>query len=57
MSHLYYWAEAFKTLYPNEMTVYYEDDKFICYRLEQNVDSLYNLLIDYGYNDPGKGEE
>ena len=32
------------------MTVYYEDDGFVCYKLEQNVNSLYDLNIDYGYN-------
>lgn len=50
MSHIYYWAQAFQKLYPDAMDVYYEDDEFVCYRLEQNVDNLYNLTIDYGYN-------
>ena len=52
MSHMYYWAQAFKKLYPNEMEIYYETDDFACYRLHQNVESLYNLAIDYGYNNP-----
>ncbi len=52
MSHMYYWAQAFKELYPDEMEVYYETDSFICYRLQQNVNSPYNLAIDYGYNNP-----
>lgn len=50
MSRMYYWAEAFRKMYPNEMTVYYESDVFICYRLEQNIDRLFELGIDYGYN-------
>lgn len=50
MSHMYYWAEKFKELYPNEMEVYEETEDFICYRLRQNDYSLYNLAIDYGYN-------
>ena len=50
MSHLYYWAEAFRELYPNEMEVYYESDEFICYRIRQNQYNLYNFAIDYGYN-------
>ena len=29
--------------YPNESSVYYEDDDFICYFLEQNPDRLINL--------------
>lgn len=49
MSHMYYWAQEFKRLYPNEMEVYYEDDAFVCYRVRQNEYSLYNFAIDYGY--------
>ena len=48
MSHMYEWAQRFQELYPNEMEVYYESDSFICYRLQQNVNSSYNLAIDYG---------
>lgn len=51
MSHMYYWAETFRELFPNEMEIYEETDDFICYRLRQNGYSLYNLAIDYGYND------
>jgi hypothetical protein len=47
---MYYWAQAFDKLYPNEFRVYYEDDEFVCYYIEQNVYDLYNLAIDYGYN-------
>lgn len=50
MSHMYYWAQEFQRLYPQEMTVYLESDQFICYRLEQNTYSPYDLAIDYGYN-------
>ena len=50
MSKMYYWAKSFQKLYPNEMKVYYEDDEFICYRIEQNVFRLYNFAIDYNYN-------
>lgn len=56
MSHMYYWAQKMQTLYPNEMQVYYETDDFICYRLQQNSYSLYDLSIDYGYNDPKSGQ-
>lgn len=52
MSHMYYWAQAFRKLYPNELEVYYETDDFVCYKLHQNVECLYNLAIDYGYNNP-----
>ena len=50
MSRMYYWAQQFMELYPNEMKVYFEDDKFVCYYIEQNVYRLYNFAIDYGYN-------
>jgi len=50
MSHMYYWAQEFQRMYPNEMKVYMETDDFVCYVLEQNTYSLVNLGIDYGYN-------
>ncbi len=50
MSHMYYWAQAFRELYPNEMEVYYETEEFVCYRIRQDGYSLYNFAIDYGYN-------
>lgn len=50
MSHMYYWAQAFRELYPNEMKVYYETDDFVCYRIRQDGYNLYNFAIDYGYN-------
>lgn len=50
MSRMYYWAKEFEKLYPNEFKVYYENDRFVCYYIEQNVYSLYNFAINYGYN-------
>ncbi len=50
MSRMYYWAKEFEKLYPNEFKVYYENDNFVCYYIEQNVYSLYNFAINYGYN-------
>lgn len=50
MSRMYFWAEAFQKMYPNEMQVYYETDEFICYKMKQNMYRLYNFAIDYGYN-------
>lgn len=50
MSHMYYWAQAYMQLYPNEMEVYYETENFVCYRIRQNGYSPYNFAIDYGYN-------
>jgi len=52
MSRMYYWAQEFRKLYPNEVDVYLETDEFVCYRIEQNPYRLYNFAIDYGYNVP-----
>ena len=49
-SKLYYWAKAFKTKFPKEFQVYYEDESFICYRIIQNEYQLYNFALDYGFN-------
>lgn len=51
MSRLFYWAQAFQILYPNEMRVYYETYDFVCYEIDQNPYRLFDLSIDYyGYN-------
>lgn len=50
MARMYYWAQEFMRLYPNEMTVFMENDTFVCYRVTQNPYNLYNFAIDYGYN-------
>ncbi len=50
MSKMYYWAKRYQEIYPEDFTVYYEDDEFICYRLVQNTSFLNNLMVDYGYN-------
>lgn len=42
-SEMYYWCQNFKTVYPNEIKVYYEDEDFICYVVRQNPDHLYDL--------------
>lgn len=50
MSKMYYWANEYMRLYPNDFSIYYEDNEFICYKLIQNTSNLNNLIIDYGYN-------
>ncbi len=57
MSRMYYWAQAFQKLYPNEMRVYYETDRFLCYCIEQDLYSPINFAIDYGYNMTGRTSE
>ncbi len=49
MSKMYYWAMEFQSMYPNEMSVYYETDQFVCYVVDQDSYSPLNLAIDYGY--------
>jgi hypothetical protein len=49
MSKMYYWAQELQKLFPEDVSVYYEDDDFICYKLVQNTSNLYNLNIDYEY--------
>lgn len=44
-SKMYYWCQAFKERYPNEVKVYYEDDCLVCYYWEQNPERPYNLVI------------
>ncbi len=39
------WIDDFSTIYPNEVHVYYEDDDFVCYYIEQNTYKLYQLNI------------
>jgi len=50
MSKLYYWAQTFRKMFENEISVYYEDDEFICYEIRQNVDRPFDLSFDYGFN-------
>lgn len=50
MSRLYFWAQEFLKMYPNEMKVYFETENFVCYKISQNMYRLYNFAIDYGYN-------
>lgn len=57
MSHMYYWAQKFMELYPNVMNVYYETDRFVCYRVSQNGYNFYNFAIDYGYNNSGQKDK
>ena len=42
-SKAYRWCQRFLQRYENEMCVYYEDDDFVCYLIEQNPYNLYRL--------------
>ena len=47
MSRMYYWAQKYLEYFPDEMTVYYEDEEIVVYRLKQNIYALNNLAINY----------
>jgi len=51
MAKAYYWAEEYKKYFPKEMSVYYEDDEFIVYKIVQNEYALNNFAINYGANE------
>lgn len=45
-SRAYFWCQDFARLYTYETNVYYEDDDIICYRIRQNPQRLFNMVID-----------
>ena len=46
-SQAYYWAQKIRQIYPDKFTVYFEDDIYVAYILEQNTYRPYNLRVDY----------
>lgn len=42
-SKMYLWCENLKKSFPHEMSIYYEDDAFVCYVIKQNTYRLLNL--------------
>gem|GEM_PF-1350702 len=49
-SKAYFWAQQFRTYFPEDVRIYYEDDEFIVYEIKQDEYARYNFAIDYGYN-------
>ena len=45
-SRAFFWCQDFARLYTYETEVYHEDDDFVCYRVHQNPQRLFNLVID-----------
>ena len=43
-------GDAQRIEYPNEVSVYWESDEFVCYKIVQNPYRLFNFAIDYDYN-------
>ena len=37
------WCNNFKKKYGSDMSIYFEDERFVCYRIEQNPARLYEL--------------
>ncbi|MEE8716196.1 MAG: hypothetical protein SOI26_02065 [Coriobacteriales bacterium] len=50
MARMFYWLQELRRRYPLEVHVFYEDDEFVCYELDQPASSPLNLAFDYGYN-------
>ncbi|WOO36702.1 hypothetical protein R2R35_23395 [Anaerocolumna sp. AGMB13020] len=46
-SQAFYWAQKISQIYPRNFKIYYEDDIYVAYILEQNTYSPYNLKVDY----------
>lgn len=46
-SKAYYWAEKFRKMYPQNFKVYFENDIYVVYLMEQNTYYPYDLQIDY----------
>lgn len=46
-SKAYYWAQEMLRLYPNNFTVYFENDILVVYLLRQNTNYPFSLKIDY----------
>lgn len=46
-SQAYYWAQKCIEIYPHNFRVYYEDDIYVAYILEQNIYSTYDLRVNY----------
>lgn len=47
MSRMYYWVQEYYKYFPDEMSIFYEDEEIVIYRLKQNSYALNNLAIDY----------
>lgn len=57
MSKLYYWMEQMKVVFPNEISVYYEDDCVTVYKIQQDEYFLLNLAVDYTKSIPVEEED
>ncbi len=47
MSKLHYWIWAVSLIYPNHVSVFYEDEQVCVYKIEQDPYFMLNLSVDY----------
>lgn len=47
MSKLYYWIEKVKAVYPNEVSVFYQDGTVTVYHISQDEYFPLELMLDY----------
>lgn len=46
-SQAYYWAQKFQQIYPRNFKIFYEDNIYVVYKLEQNTYYPYSMQVDY----------
>ena len=51
-AHAYAWAREYMRFFPREMSIFYEDDDIIVFRLQQDIYALQNFAIPYAGNMP-----
>lgn len=49
-SRMYFWAQAFINANPESLRIFYEDEIFVCFYVNQLQEHPYNFAVDYGYN-------
>ena len=54
-SKAYYWSRVMKKTYPNNFTVYFENDVVVVYLLRQNTYYPFSLKVDYKSSLPSVG--
>ncbi len=47
MSHIYFWVQKLSQVYPDEVTIAYQDSEAVVYKIEQDPYFLLNLSVDY----------
>ena len=50
-SKMFFWAESFAQAFPDDTSIYYEDDMLRVYKYTQNMYNLTNFALPYAYNE------